>query len=87
MDRDGSFHAAFRELLENAGIEPVRTPPRAPNCNAQLERFHLSFKNEVANRMIFLGEEHLQRTIDEYLVYYHTERNHQGLAGRRRQFS
>jgi hypothetical protein len=49
--------------------------------HAHLERFHLSFKGEVANRMIFLGEDHLQRTIDEYLVYHHSERNHQGLAG------
>ena len=81
MDRDGSFHAAFRGLLKSAGVSPVRTPARSPNCNAHLERFHLSFKGEVANRMIFLGEDHLQRTIDEYLVYYHRERNHQGLAG------
>ena len=82
MDRDGSFHAAFRGLLESAGIQPVRTPARSPNCNAHLERFHGSFKSEVANRMIFLGEDHLRRVIAEYLEYYHHERNHQGLAGR-----
>jgi hypothetical protein len=35
----------------------------------------------VAERIIFLGEDHLRRTIDEYLVYYHRERNHQGLTG------
>ena len=81
MDRDGSFHVAFRGLLKSAGVSPVRTPARSPNCNAYLERFHLSFKGEVANRIIFVGEDHLQRTIDEYLVYYHSERNHQGLAG------
>ena len=32
--------------------------------------------------MIFLGEDHLRRVIGEYLLYYHHERNHQGLAGR-----
>jgi putative transposase len=82
MDRDGSFHAAFRGLLESAGIQPVRTPARSPNSNAHLERFHGSFKREVANRMIFLGEDHLRHAIAEYLKYYHGERNHQGLAGR-----
>jgi transposase InsO family protein len=56
MDRDASFHEAFRDLLEQAGIRAVRTPPRSPNCNAHLERFHGSFKREVANRMIFFGE-------------------------------
>ncbi len=50
MDRDGSFHAAFRGLLESAGVRSLRTPPRAPNCNAYLGRFHGSFKSEVANR-------------------------------------
>jgi putative transposase len=43
MDRDVSFHEAFRVLLEQAGIRTVRTPPRSPNCNAHLERFHGSF--------------------------------------------
>ncbi len=82
MDRDSSFHAAFRGLLEQAGTTPVRTPPRSPNCNAQIERFHGSFKREVADRMIFVGEAHLQTSINEYLEYYHRERNHQGLAGK-----
>ena len=82
MDRDSSFHAAFRGLLESAGVRPVRTPARSPNCNAHLERFHGSFKREIADRMIFLGEDHLQRATAEYLEYYHRERNHQGLAGR-----
>jgi putative transposase len=43
--------------------------------------FHGSFKREVANRMIFFGERHLQHSIDEFLEYYHEERNHQGLGG------
>ncbi len=59
----------------------MRIPPRSPNCNAHLERFHLSFKTEVADRMIFFGQEHLQRTVNKYLAYYHSERNHQGLEG------
>jgi putative transposase len=59
----------------------VRIPPAAPNCNAYLERFNGSFKREVADRVIFFGEAHLRRLVDEYLVYYHRERNHQGLEG------
>jgi transposase InsO family protein len=82
MDRDSTFHAEFRQLLESAGVRPVRTPPSAPNCNAYLERFHGSFKRDVADRLIFFGECHLRRVIDEYLAHYHRERNHQGLGGR-----
>ena len=50
--------------------------------SAHIERFHGSFKREVADRMIFFGERHLQKSIDEFLEYYHRERNHQGLAGK-----
>ena len=31
--------------------------------------------------MIFFGESHLRRVVDEYLLHYHHEPNHQGLAG------
>jgi hypothetical protein len=47
-----------------------------------LERFHGSFKREAADRVIFFGEAHLRRVVDEYLVHYHRERNHQGLEGK-----
>jgi len=82
MDRDATFHAAFRQLLSQAGIRVVRTPPSSPNCKAYIERFHRSFKTEVAERMIFFGEAHLRRAVEKYLVYYHRERNHQGLEGK-----
>lgn len=82
MDRDSSFSAAFRGLLEGAGVESIRLPAQSPNCNAYLERFHGSFKSEAADRMIFLGEDHLRRVVGEYLEYYQGERNHQGLDGR-----
>ena len=34
MDRDGKSCPAFRDLLKNQGIEPVRLPARSPNLNA-----------------------------------------------------
>ena len=37
---DSSFHEEFRHLLNQAGIRPVRIPPRSPNCNARFERFY-----------------------------------------------
>ena len=70
------------DFLSPTGVESIRIPAQSPNCNAFVERFHGSFKREVADRMIFLGEEHLCRVVGEYLEYYHRERNHQGLDGR-----
>ena len=80
MDRDTNFSSAFRAVLEGADVCPVRLPPRSPNLNSQLERFHLSIKSECLDRMIFFGEESLRRAVTDYLQHYHVERNHQGLG-------
>ena len=55
-------------------------PARSPVLNAHSERFVLSIKSECLDRIVPLGEAHLRRAIGEYLVHYHDERNHQGLA-------
>jgi transposase InsO family protein len=63
-----------------AGVRVVRTPPRAPNCNAYAERFVRSVKEECLNRIVPLGERHLRKTLHEFATHYHRERNHQGLG-------
>jgi len=80
MDRDTKFSEAFRNILDNEGVESVRLPPRSPNLNPHIERFMKSLKTETLDRMIFFGEVMLRNAVREYLVHYHEERNHQGLA-------
>jgi putative transposase len=46
MDRDAKFSTAYRGILADAGVEPVRLPPRSPNLNAYQERFMRSLKGE-----------------------------------------
>ncbi len=82
MDRDGKFCPAFQEILKNEDIKPVRLPPRSPNLNAHVERFHRSLKEECLNRMIFFGEKSLRNAVGTFLEHFHKERNHQGLANR-----
>jgi len=79
MDRDSNFSCAFRTVLEEAEVEPVRLPARSPNLNSHLERFHLSIKSECLSRMLFFGENSLRRAVSSYLVHYHEQRNHQSL--------
>jgi putative transposase len=50
--------------------------------NAYAERFVRSIKEECLDRMIFVGRGALRRAITEFVVHYHLERNHQGLANR-----
>lgn len=80
IDHDGKFCPAFRTMLKDAGVEPVILPPRSPNLNAHLERFHRSLKDEALNRMVFFGERSLRKAVHSFLRHYHTERNHQGLG-------
>lgn len=80
MDRDANFSFAFRTILEDANVQPVRLPAKSPNLNAYLERFHLSLKSECLHRMIFFGEHSLRRAVKTYLLHYHGARNHQGLG-------
>ena len=82
MDRDTKFCEAFRFLLEDSGVKPVRLPARSPNLNAHLERYMLSLKSECLNRMIFFGEKSLRKAVNQFLGHYHQERNHQGLDNR-----
>ena len=79
MDRDGIFCPAFRKLLRDAGVKPVRLPPRSPNLNAHLERFNKSLKDECLSQLIFFGERSLRNAVREFLSHHHHERNHQGL--------
>ena len=79
-DRDAKFTAQFRCILQVAGVEVIRTPRQAPNCNAHAERFVLSIKSECLSRMMFFGEAPLRRAVGEYLQHYHRERPHQGLG-------
>ena len=82
-DRDSKFSSQFRRIFGEAGVDVVRTPRQAPNCNAYAERFVLSIKAECLQRIIFFGEASLRRAISEYLDHYHAERAHQGLGNER----
>lgn len=82
MDRDPKFTKAFRTLLHDEGIKPLRLPSRSPNLNAHIERFFGSLKSECLDRLILFGERSLRNAVREYLMHYHTERNHQGLENR-----
>jgi putative transposase len=79
IDRDPLYTKASRTSLADSGVKPVRLPPRSPNLNAYAERFVRTIKESCLNRMILFGEKSLRRTMDEFVEFYHHERNYQGL--------
>src|SRR5690606_26857864 len=73
--RDFRAHLAARELTH------VRIPPRSPNHNAVVERFHGTALQEcwrpAFHRRRFGSIRQLQAEIDAWLVHYHhRRRNH-----------
>ena len=79
-DRDPLFTEAVRGLLRDSGVKPLRLPANSPNLNAYAERFVLSIRRECLDRFVPLSERHLRTAVTEYVVHYHTERNHQCLG-------
>ena len=81
-DRDPLFTEEFLCTLTDAGVKPVKLPPRSPNLNAYAERFVRSIKESCLERLIFFGESSLRRAIRDFTAHSHSERNHQGVANR-----
>jgi len=77
-DRDAKFCAAFDSILTAVGIHTIKLPPRSPNLNAHLERWHRSVQEECLSKLILFGQASLRHALCEYVSHFHAERNHQG---------
>jgi putative transposase len=73
-DRAGQFTASFDSVLAGAGVEAVKIPPRSPCANAYAERFVLTARTEVTDRMLIFGQRHLQTILAEYEDHYNGRR-------------
>ena len=78
-DRAAQFAASFDAVLADAGIEMVKIPPRCPRANCFAERFVLTVRTEVTDRMLIFGKRHLHRVLVGYAAHYNTARPHRAL--------
>ena len=67
------------ETAEVPGIEVVKIPPRCPRANCFAERFVLTVRTELADRILIFGERHLRRVLAEYPTHYNTRRPRRAL--------
>ena len=80
-DRDTLFTKAFKEILADGGVKCVSTQPNAPTMNCYSEVWVRTVKHEMIKKMIFTNEAQLRYALEQFMVYYHHYRPHQGLDG------
>ncbi len=67
-----------REIFEVITVELAKNASQS----SESQCMHRTIKSECLERMIFFGEDSLRKAVGEFLIHYHTERNHQGLENR-----
>ena len=60
----------------------VKIPPRCPRANCFAERFVLTVRTEVTDRMLIFGERQLRRVLADYAGHYNIARPHRALRMR-----
>ena len=77
-DRAGQFTADFDAALADAGIEVVKIPHNSPRANCYAERFVLTARTEITDRMLIFGQRHLRTILAGYAAHYNGRRPHRG---------
>lgn len=78
-DRAGQFTTAVDAILADAGIDTVKIPPRCPRANCFAERFVLTARTELTDRILIFGERHLRTVLARYSAHYNGQRPHRAL--------
>jgi putative transposase len=79
-DRDAKFGTEVISAVRDLGSQPTRTAFRSPWQNGVAERWVGSCRRDLLDHVIVLNERHLKRLMSQYVLYYHEDRTHLGLA-------
>jgi len=77
--RAGQFTTSFDAALASAGIDTVKIPPLCPRANCFAERFVLTARTELTDRILIFSERHLRSVLAEYSTHYNRQRPHRAL--------
>jgi transposase InsO family protein len=78
-DRDSKFASAFDAVFASEGVRIIRTPIRAPNANAHVERWAGSVRRECLDRLLIVGRRQLEHVLRVYIRHYNHRRPHRAL--------
>ena len=57
----------------------MKIPPRCPRANCFAERFVLTARTELTDRILIFGERHLWTLLAQYSTHYNGRRPHRAL--------
>jgi putative transposase len=78
-DRDAKFSRAFDTIFGGEGMRVIRTPLKAPNANAHVERWVGSARRECLDRLLIFSRRQLERVLGVYVRHYNEQRPHRAL--------
>jgi transposase InsO family protein len=79
-DRDSKFSRAFDTVFRGDGVNVIRTPVRAPNANAHIERWVGTLRRECLDRLLIFNRRQLERILRVYVRHYNKQRPHRALV-------
>ena len=81
-DRDGIYGNWLPGILKEFDCQSVKILPKSPWLNPFVERFHLSLKTEILNRVRIVDDHHARYLCSSYQEYFNKLRPHQGIEGK-----
>jgi putative transposase len=78
-DRDAKYSRAFDAIFHGDGMRVIRTPLKAPNANAHVERWVGSVRRERLDRLLVFSRRQLEHVLRVYVRHYNEQRPHRAL--------
>ena len=75
-DRDAKLTAAFEVIFASEGVRSLPTLVRTPRAVAVAERWIGTVGRELLDRMLIVGQRHLEAALSGYVAHYHQHRPH-----------
>jgi putative transposase len=63
-------------VFRTEGLTVIRTPVQAPNANAYAERWVRTLRADCLDRILILGQRHLEHVLHVYRRHYNEHRPH-----------
>jgi putative transposase len=79
-DRDRIYSKDLDQGVESMGVRVLSTPVRSPKANGYCERLVRTARQECLDFLVPLSENHLKRTLIEWVVHHNHGRPHRSLG-------